>query len=250
MPHSVKDHFQGKTVPEHLKEARIKGAKAVAEIHGTEISGKASAFADSLKDTSLVLALLWFLLTPLLPEKQKTTFFILFIVGWILWKIARSACLGWARLLRLHRLIEEERWEIQHHREQEREELTAIYAAKGFEGELLTQVIDVLMADDNRLLEIMLDEELGVPLEAYEHPLEQAFGAFLGTLFAAAFGFAGYFFLPSFGPLITLCFIFLMSGVFVAKIEKIAPIPSFIWNVAIFGFSLASVYFLRQYFIA
>jgi len=247
MPHSVEDHFHGKTVPEHLKEARIKGARAVAEIHGTEISGKASAFADSLKDTSIVFALLWMLLYPLIPAKQLLTVFILLFVGWTLWKVARSASLGWARLLRLHRLIEEERWEIEHHRAQEREELMEIYAAKGFQGELLNQVLDVLMADDNRLLEIMLDEELGVPLEAYEHPLEQASGALIGTVFAGAFGFAGYYFLPSFGPLIAFFLLFIVSGIFVAKIEKIAPIPSLVWNVAIFGFTLTATYFLRQY---
>ncbi len=35
------------------------------------------------------------------------------------------------------------------------------------------------MADDNRLLRVMLEEELGLTLEAYEHPLKQAFGALL-----------------------------------------------------------------------
>ncbi len=36
--------------------------------------------------------------------------------------------------------IEEERWEIQHHRAQERLELTEMYAAKGLSGKLLEEV--------------------------------------------------------------------------------------------------------------
>ena len=31
------DHFEGKSVQEHLKAARAKGALAAAEIHGTEM---------------------------------------------------------------------------------------------------------------------------------------------------------------------------------------------------------------------
>ena len=58
----------------------------------------------------------------------------------------------------------EERFEIAHHRGQEKEELTELYALKGFKGELLDQVINVLMADDNRLLSVMLEEELGLEL--------------------------------------------------------------------------------------
>ena len=89
--------------------------------------------------------------------------------------------LGWSRLERLHRVIEEERWEIEHHRPQEREELRALYAAKGLRENSSMRSIEVLMADDNRLFQVMLEEELGLTLEAYEHPLKQAFGAFFGA---------------------------------------------------------------------
>ena len=94
----------------------------------------------------------------------------LFSIGWLFWKLGRSSLLGWARLERLHRLIQQEQWEIEHHRAQEKEELTAMYHQKGLTGKLLEQVIEVLMADDNRLLRVMLEEELGLTLETYEHP--------------------------------------------------------------------------------
>ncbi len=245
-PHSPQNHFEGKSIPTHLKEARIKGARAAAETHGTEISGQKSAFADTLKDTSLTLTLLWLLLFPLLPLKQTLLALILFFAGWIFWKTARSACFGWARLERLHRVIEEERWEIEHHREQEREELFELYRAKGFEGELLSEVVNVLMADDNRLLEIMLEEELGVPLEAYEHPLQQASGAFLGALAALLIGSAAFFLFSSAGVISAFFLLFLLAGVFTAKIEKIPIIPALVWNAAIFCLSGGLIFFFQK----
>jgi vacuolar iron transporter family protein len=247
MPHSAQDHFHGKTVPTHLKEARIKGAMASAEIHGTEISGRWGAFADALKDTALAASLLWILLDPILSTSHVSTFLFLFLLGWTVWKTCRSACFGWARLERLHRLIEEERWEIQHHRQQEKEELIEIYRAKGFEGDLLDQAIDTLMADDNRLLQIMLEEELGLSLESHEHPLKQASGAFLGsvTLMIVAFGF--HFLSIPYGFIISSFFLFLAAGIFTAKIERISLLPSFIWNVTIFLFTTGLVHLIKKF---
>ncbi len=247
MPHSAKDHFGGKSVPAHVKEAREKGAKASAETHGTEISGQKAAFADAIKDTALATSLLFISLSPFLPEKKVFFAILLFLVGWIIWKTGRSACFGWARLERLHRIIEEERWEIEHHRGQEREELMELYRAKGFEGPLLTQVIDVLMADDNRLLQIMLEEEFGLALEAYEHPLEQAFGAFLGALSISLITFISYLTSPTYGLLGALFISFLAAGIYTAKIENIKLLPSFIWNGALFCLSLGITYFAMQF---
>lgn len=244
--HSPQSHFEGKSIPMHLKDARMKGARAAAEIHGTEISGQKSAFADTLKDTSLTFTLLWLLLSPLLPLKQTLIVLILFFIGWIFWKTARSACFGWARLERLHRIIEEERWEIEHHREQEREELFELYQGKGFEGKLLSEVVNVLMADDNRLLEVMLEEELGISLEVYEHPLQQASGAFLGALTSLFIGSIAYLLLSSAGLISALFILFLLAGVFTAKIEKISIIPSLVWNAAIFCLSGGLVYFVQK----
>lgn len=247
MPHSAKDHFGGKSIPSHLKEARVKGAKASAETHGTEISGQKAAFADSLKDTALATALLWISLSAFLSEKNAIFAAGLFLLGWTIWKTGRSACFGWARLERLHRVIEEERWEIEHHRGQEREELMELYRAKGFEGPLLTQVIDVLMADDNRLLQIMLEEELGLTLEAYEHPLEQALGAFLGTAIIVFITPILYLISPTYALLGGLFIAFLSAGIYTAKIENITVLPSFIWNGALFSLSLGITYFVLQF---
>ena len=112
------NHFKGKDALQHVIDARIKGKAASAEVHGTELPGHISAAADAAKETALILLILWTLL-----GSGAHWLMLVFISGWLVWKVGRSAILGWSRLERLHRVIEEERYEIEHHRPQEKEEL-------------------------------------------------------------------------------------------------------------------------------
>lgn len=241
------EHFQGKSVAEHLKDAREKGATAKPETHGTEPPGHFAAGADSARDIALAFLILWSIHLSL-GFDPKTYFGLLvtFTFGWIIWKTGRSALLAWARLERLHRVIEEERWEIQHHREQEKEELREMYRVKGFSGRLLDEVIDVLVADDNRLLRIMLEEELGLSLEIYEHPLKQAFGAFIWAFVVGILCLTSFYFWPLFGiPIISLLIVITASHL-VAKFEKRRRLRSAVWNLALALFCATGVYFLGK----
>ncbi|MFZ4773581.1 MAG: VIT1/CCC1 transporter family protein [Chlamydiia bacterium] len=170
------DHLQGKTIPEHLKEAREKGARSSEQVHGVELSGTMQAACDAAKETAIYLSILYIISPMLIP---------FFALGLCIWKTGRAAFLGWSRLNRLNQLIAEEYSEIQNSRDTEQLELTEIYRAKGFESPLLEQVVQVLMADENRLLTVMLEEELGLQLGGYEHPLKQGFGAFMGVVLSA-----------------------------------------------------------------
>jgi len=228
------DHFQDKSVVEHLRHARTKGALASAEVHGAEMSGLLSAGADACRDSAIALLILWGILLQL-PLSLSLNFSILFFfsIGWFFWKTGRSALLGWSRLERLHRLIEEEKREIEHHRQQERLELTELYRAKGFSGKLLEEVIDVLMADDNRLLRVMLEEELGLTLQAFEHPLKQAYGAAIGSLIAVVPCLLAFYFFPTYGLApIALC-LMTVSSAFHAKQNRNQILPTLIWNFAL-----------------
>lgn len=238
------NHFQGKSVVDHLKEARTKGAIGSSEIHGMEMSGSIAASADSSKEIAVSLLILWVILFSFFSFNQTWICSLLFSSGWILWKTARSALLGWARVERFHRLIEEERWEIEHHRAQERLELTEMYAAKGLSGKLLDEVIDMLMADDNRLLRVMLEEELGLTLEAYEHPLKQAFGAFSGALIAAAICLFGLWASPTLGLPLAASIIIIASCILSTKVERNHPLSAIIWNLSIAGAIAGCIYFL------
>ncbi len=244
---STNPHFENKTVYEHVKEARNKGLYASMETHGVEMPGRYAAGLDSAKDTAITLQLLFVVMSALsLSLGQIFLGTFLFSIGWLIWKTGRSALLGWSRLERLHRLIEEERWEIEHHRAQEREELTVLYQMKGFKGKLLEEVIDVLMADDNRLLQVMLEEELGLQLEVYEHPLKQSLGAAIGVLVSS-----GIFFLalciPVFYATYLASFIIIASCCyFEAKKQKNEVPSAIIWTIAISALALSIAYLISK----
>jgi vacuolar iron transporter family protein len=238
-------HFEEKTAIEHLKEARRKGQRAFESVHGAEPSGSMIAATDAGKEASVFLALLWILLTPLhLPLTKILLILSLFSLAFLIWKTCRSAFLGWSRLERVHRLIKEEKWEIEHHRAQEKEELLELYQAKGFKDKQLEEVVEVLMADDNRLLQIMLEEELGLSLGSFEHPLKQCIGAALGVVISAITCLGALWIGGGIGICIAVFIVLFLSSFFMAKYLGNDKTKSIVWNLSISVLSLAVTYFL------
>ncbi len=240
-------HFKGKDAVGHVAEAQAQGIISAAETHGTEMAGHLSSGADAARETSLILALLWIIFATF--NLPIYTLLLTFGGSWLLWKTGRSAWLGWSRIERLHRIVAQEQWEIEHHRQQEREELGALYAAKGFEGKLLEDVLDVLMADGDRLLRVMVEEELGLTLETYEHPLKQALGAGLGVLAALVLCLMGLFLYPPFGLLIGSLAGMSGAAAMAAYYERNLIIPAIVWNVGIGGLAFGFLYFLLEAFL-
>jgi hypothetical protein len=241
-------HFKGKEAINHVVEAQARGVIASTEAHGIEMPGYLSALCDSTRDTAVALLLIGTLFHFLnIPISTSLLFLALFACGWLLWKAGRAGWLGWQRLERLHRLMSEESYEIQHHRQQERSELTELYRAKGFQGKLLEDVIDVLMADDERLLQVMMEEEMGLQLEVLDHPMQQAVGAAAGVLLSGVICCLGWhlFALPG----LTLAAL-TATGVGAsvsAWYDQNRIVPALVWNVALGSLAFGVLYFLIEW---
>ncbi len=100
--------------------------------------------------------------------------------------------------LAMLRLMEEQHIEV--NPEGEREEIRQIFQSKGFDGELLEQVVDVITADEHQWVEIMLQEEHGMSLVRIS-PFKAA-----ATTFFAFFGVGLIPLLPFLGVLIGVDF--------------------------------------------
>ena len=99
--------------------------------------------------------------------------------------------------------IEREREEIRKWPDREREEIGAIYRAKGFSGELLEKIVAHITADPERWSNVMMREELGFAVESFDPPLRSAFTVGLSYLFGAAVPVVPYlFFAPAHGGVI------------------------------------------------
>ena len=100
------------------------------------------------------------------------------------------------------------------------------------------------MADNERALNVMLREELGLALEGYEHPLKQSLGALAGGIFASLLGLCGLFLYPAWG-LFTAAFLTIaLAAYFSAKCDKNRLIDAVVWNLGLAMLSWGFVYFL------
>lgn len=242
-------HFKGKEAIAHVAEVQALGMLSSAEIHGMELPGHLSAGTDAARETAVVIALVWLVLVELAAPFHQTLFILaIFSAGWLLWKVGRSAWLGWFYLERMHRIVDQERWEIEHNRQQERDELRVLYAIKGFEGKLLEDVLDVLMADNDRLLRVMVEEELGLSLQTYEHPLKQSLGAAIGTFCTVLIALIGYAVYPALGLGIGALISLGVASGLSAYFERNRIIPAVVWNIGVAVLAFGVSYFLFKYF--
>ena len=242
-----KSHFKGKSAPEHLKEARLKGIKACAEHPGLDIAEHMVAMFDTIRDLAFLNYLLYLILMhyPLQALSIHMTL-LFFSIGFILFKMGRETHKSYAKLERLENLLKEERHEIQYNPTEERQELTEIYTAKGFSGRLLDQVIDTLMADDNRLLHIMLEEEMGLKLQSIDHPLKCCLTTLVGGSISAILLILSAFYFNIQGIIICAYIIIAISSGYVAKLHNNNKMHATVWNLAItFVASTSTLFFLR-----
>lgn len=222
-----RDHFLGKTVREHLAEGQARSC--ASDAHGLEERSGRGAFFDGFRDTALIVGAVYFLIGSF-PFHQKVVSLVVFGTFCCFWKGIRAAIHAWTYLKKVHRISYEERCEILVNRDQEREELQALYQDKGFSGPLLERVVDVLMSDHERLLQVMLQEELGLKLIAIDHPLHTAFWTFLGSLLAVMLSSLILFFLPMSMSWIVLSLLAGYASSLLAYKERSVQIKTFVWT--------------------
>lgn len=244
------DHFKGKDALSHLAEKQVEGFLSSREMHGLELPGYLQAACEGARDMAAALLLLF---SVLLHFNLNTWLLIkplaLFAAGFVIWKTGRAARLGWARLERLHRVLSQEKWEIEHNRPQEREELLVLYQAKGFDGKLLEDVVDVLMADETRLLKVMIEEEMGLSLANTEHPLRQGLGALIGSSIAALLSISALFIPSEWGLFSVSLAVIAVAAWFAAYKVDNRPLHAVIWALGIAVLAWGGTYFLADFFM-
>ena len=244
------DHFHGQTALKHLAEVRADTVSASLEVHGAETPGPFFAFLDAARESALLLAFGiivadFFCVT----AEQIIAVATALLAGWVFWKGARSAMLAWSRLYRMHRVATEEQTEIQTNRPQEREELLALYGAKGFSGPLLDDVVDVLMADQDRLLSVMLQEEMGLRLEENPHPILQGTAAACGAAAPLIILWPACVWLSPLWAVVGCVGAGACAGGLFARKEKNPVLSAFIWNAMIGGVGCVLVRTLMEIFV-
>lgn len=174
-------HFHAE---DHISDARGRARQVLgAEAHLTEVSDWRMALV-SARDALILVWLTWVLLQGLESPAVSGQLLVAFSIGVALLFGISTGRSTWTRVRYYEAELDRERREIQDNLEHEKEEVRVLYAAKGFHGPLLEQIVDTLSADDDRLLRVMMEEELGLSMHHVAHPLVVGAWNFAGAVLA------------------------------------------------------------------
>ncbi|MDP1879499.1 MAG: VIT1/CCC1 transporter family protein [Parachlamydiaceae bacterium] len=243
-------HHHHQKPPKTLKDASDSSYCNILshEYRGTKFTNPILAGIDAIKETAFIFLLLKFLFSYFhLSFVQQEILIGLLLLGWMFWKTGQTAWIAWSRLERSHRLLEQEKWEIDHNPERTENQLREMYKAKGFEGKQLEDIVELLSTDPHRLLKVMIEEKFGIPLEVHEHPLNQSLGTFLGILITSLILFGLNQFSLNWTVYLAGCLIIGFSGYFSAFYEENKTISAVIWNLSLAIFSLGIIKFIMDF---
>lgn len=161
----------GGDAAEHVAEARSRARRMLAgESHLGAVDDWRRALT-SARDAVLLLATLWFALHGAGGVSHGPVVLTALSMAYALFTSIAAARATYSQVHYYGAELERERQEIRDDLPGEIDEVRALYAAKGFREPLLTQVVETITADDDRLLKVMMEEELGLSMYHVNHPL-------------------------------------------------------------------------------
>ncbi len=170
---------------DHIAEARQKACRMLAgESHVGNVDDVRQALIRA-RDGVLLTWAVWVALDAFQVETEVGGLLIAFAAGMALLLGLTTGIATLTQLRYYESELERERNEIRDMPEHERDELRELYAAKGFRPPLLDQIVDTLCADDDRLLKVMMEEELGLFFHNVNHPVLVGVWNAAGALVAA-----------------------------------------------------------------
>lgn len=170
---------------DHVAEARAR-ARIVFSGEGHTVAADDWRFSVlSGRNAAIVLCVVWAVLEGSDLPGPLGALLLISGIGISLFLGIAAALVTLTEVNHLETELERERREIAEDPDHEREEVRALYAAKGFRDPLLSQVVDVLCADEDRLLKVMMEEELGLFVRPTTHPVLVGLFNGLGALAAS-----------------------------------------------------------------
>lgn len=158
-------------VADHLTEARLRARRMLSgESHVGAVDDWRRALI-SARDALILIWLIWLALHGFGDPPFSGLMLSAMAIGLALLVGMSTARSTHSQVEYYTAELERERGEIRDNFEEECEEIRALYAAKGFREPLLDQIVQTLAADDDRLLKVMMEEELGLAMYHINHPL-------------------------------------------------------------------------------
>ena len=177
---------------DHISQARQRAKHILGgEAHGGNVDDARLAFLRA-RDGVLLVWIVWVVFEGFEIEANVGTVLVAVGVGLSILHGLVAGLATRSQVLYYESELQRERDEIRTTPQHERAEVREMYAAKGFKPPLLDQVVDTICADDDRLLKVMMEEELGLFIHRVNHPvlvgLWNAGGALGGALALAVPG--------------------------------------------------------------
>ena len=144
-----------------------------------------------------------------------------------------------------------EYWEVENLPEVEKAEIREIYQAKGFEGRLLDEVVEVIISDKDRWVDVMMKEELDM-IEEQKLPLVMGMVTYVSFILIGLIPLLIYvwdYFAPVTGSLFLWSSVFTGMGFIIIGILKTYVTQTNAWRGVLETLVLGAIAALVSYYV-